>query len=181
MANVLPPEVIRRWNREAAGRLALATSVMTVFATLVCALALLPPYIAARAERMAREELLKPLQQEEPQDNGQVSGRALKDTLASARRRLAELAEFNEPQPLGDVIARAAERRPTGVRVNAFHYTRGEDGSTLTIVGKAGNAEKIKEYADALRGREPFSKVNVPLTSLVNVDGSFSISATGKF
>ena len=180
MSNILPQELITTRNRQALVRALLVASIAAVFISCVVVLAVLPAYIDARVERIAREEGLQAL-------GGNPSGAAAKgrterETLDVARRRAESLEHIGKKQRVADAIALAVESRQSGVTVKSFNYVRKMNEGTLEIAGTVSDRLILKEYTDRLKGKDPFSKVAVPIGSLAKVEGGlFSLTATGVF
>lgn len=182
MANVIATENLHSQNRELLGRLILTASVICILGALITLLSLLPAYIDARTERVARETTLSAFKMVF-QKNGEVPmGNVDKDILTKARSRIKALEHIGKTQRVGEAIALVIERRPRGVQIHTLNYTKNDKVSTLDIIGTVADRAVLKEYAGAFKGKDPFSEAIIPLSSLARLGGgAFSLSVIGEF
>lgn len=183
MANVITPQELRAWNREATGRFALATGIIVAIASVFAALAIFPAYIEVRTERMNREAALQAVQDETEQAaKSAAGGKVDRNTLSAVRKRLQAFEYFSKEQQIAEAIAFVVERRPKGMEIRSFNYVHKDGAGTLDIAGSIADRAALKPYAEQFKDKEPFSRATIPITSLARLEGgTFSLAISGSF
>ncbi|MBI4067818.1 hypothetical protein HY413_00210 [Candidatus Kaiserbacteria bacterium] len=176
MANLIPQEQLKTQSRAMVGRAVLTGALLCFFASIAVIFGLVPAYMRAHTERIAKAEALAALQSAKDND------RSDREILLAMRKRTAALGTIGKKAELSVAFSMLLSNRPKGVALRTFVYGRKDGASTLSVSGAASDPSAFRAYSEALKGKAPIDKVTVPLTSLANIEGgAFTITASGSF
>ncbi len=167
MANVLPPDALKKISGIYRARFVFVSAVAVGALTALFVLALVPSFIV--------------LSTAVPPAHSVAAEGAAPDSRAAARAQ-ALVGQFtpalSSTTSPAAIFAAAIGARPSGVTINhlAFTVAQAGRGAELLLAGKAPR-EKIGEYRDALSAHPLFASVTVPVSSLVGTEsGDFSMT-----
>lgn len=170
MSNVLTKEELRRVRKQFRLRCILVGGAMLALGATLAILALTPAFIFLRMAESALES-----------SQVEMSATAKSDQAAHVR----SLAIVNSLKPVvgatttpAGVISRALTHKPSGVRITALNYTKGQ----LVLSGISSNRQATGAFRDALDVDEYFTSVALPVAALVGAqEGRFTITLRGNF
>ncbi len=173
MSNVLPNEAKKAvWGMYRA-RFIIAGSYVALCTAGLCALSLLPSYLALHAV-------------ESPPVASSTSLKVASDTdraaIASIRAILTALAPLATATTSPTAaISQALSLRPSSISVDHITYSGGNPG-TIVVVGSAATREAINGYRQALAADPQWKSVSIPVGDLTGAPGArFSLSLSGDF
>ncbi len=155
-------------------RFAIAGSFVALSAAGLCALALLPSYLALHAGDVAHSA------SSTPQGAANEADRAAIQSIQTMLKSLAPLTATSTPTA---AIARALSLRPSGIVVDHITYSTSAAGSSMImLVGSTATREAINAYKQALSADSRWKNVSVPIGDLTGDPGArFSITLSGAF
>ena len=173
MSNLLPREAQKaRWSMYRA-RFIIAGSLVALAVAALCALALLPSYLALHPGLSTGDASSAPEKVADAKDR-------------EAIRRIQSLLGVLSPLVAAtttptSAITQALSLRPLTVKINHIVYTRGSEG-TIMLVGSSAAREAINGYRQALAADPLFKTVSIPVGDLTGAPGGqFSLSLSGDF
>lgn len=170
MSNILPNDAKRSaWSMYRA-RFIIAGSLVALFVAGLCALSLLPSYLALHAADLS----------------GTASDTSAKTTSDTDRAAIASLRTMlTSLSPLvaattspSQAIAQALSLRPSTISVDHVTY----EGGSIVLTGVASTREAIKGYRQALSVDPHWKSVSIPIGDLTGAPGArFSLTLSGNF
>ena len=172
MSNILPREAKKAvWSMYRI-RFAVVGSFVALSAAGLCALSLLPSYLALHAGGATNSA------SSTPQSVANGADRAAIQSIQTMLKVLAPLTATSTPT---SVITQALSLRPSGVVVDHVTYSGGVSG-TVMLVGSTATREAINAYKQALSADPRWKTVSVPIGDLTGEPGArFSITLSGAF
>ncbi len=173
MSNILPRDAQRAVNAMFRARAILAGSLLAIAIAALCALTLLPSYLAlhtGEGSGVASSTIPKAVNTED------------REAIARVRSALAALSPVVSATttPL-TAIEHALSLRPSTISITRISYTAGKQG-TLMLVGSAATREAISGYRQALAADPLFKTASIPVSDLTGAPGAqFSLTLTGNF
>ncbi len=173
MSNLLPDDAKKEiWSMYRA-RFTVAGSYIAILAALLCALSLLPSYLALHADAGAGATSSTSSNKATDTDHAAIV--AVQSIVASLSPIVAATTS-----PAA-AIAEALSLRPSGITVDHITYSGGDPG-TIMLVGSAATREAINGYRQALSADPHFKSVSVPVGDLAGAPGGrFSLTLSGTF
>lgn len=172
MSNILPREAKKAVWRMYRVRFMIAGSLVALFAAALCALSLLPSYLALHAAEATRSASSTPQS---------VANNADRAALLSIQNMLKALSPVIATTTPTSAIIQALSLRPSGITVDHITYSAGNPG-TLVLVGSTATREAIKGYRQALLSDSRWKTVSAPIGDLTGEPGArFSITLSGSF
>jgi len=173
MSNILPNEAKQAvWSMYRV-RFIIAGSYVALFVAGLCALALLPSYLALHTADVGSAASTT---------SSKVTSDTDRAAIASIRTMLTSLvplvAATTSPTA---AIAQALSLRPSTILVDHITYAGGNPG-TIMITGSAATREAINGYRQALSADTHFTTVSIPIGDLTGAPGArFSLTLSGAF
>ena len=153
-------------------RFAIAGSFVALSAAALCALALLPSYLALHAGDATNSA------SSTPQSVANEADRAAIQSIQTMLKTLAPLTATSTPT---SAIIQALSLRPSGITVDHITYSGGNSGMIM-LVGSTATREAINAYKQALSADSRWKTVSVPIGDLTGDPGArFSITLSGAF
>lgn len=154
-------------------RFIVAGSLMALIAAALCVLALLPSYLALRADGAGNSA---------PTTASKAATEADRAAIASLRAVLTSLSPLVAATTTPTAaIGKALSLRPATISIDHVTYTGGDSG-TIMLVGSAATREAINGYRQALAADPYFKTVSIPVGDLAGAPGArFSLSLSGDF
>ena len=153
-------------------RIAIAGSFVALSAAALCALALLPSYLALHAGDATNSA------SSTPQSVANEADRAAIQSIQTMLKTLAPLTATSTPT---SAIIQALSLRPSGITVDHITYSGGNSGMIM-LVGSTATREAINAYKQALSADSRWKTVSVPIGDLTGDPGArFSITLSGAF
>lgn len=174
MSNILPHEAKKAvWSMYRV-RFIIAGSLMALLAAGLCALSLLPSYLALHAADIASaaSSTTPPKVATDADRAAIVSLRALLTSLSPL------IAGTTSPST---VITQALSLRPSTILIDHITYAGGNPG-TIIIAGSAATREAINGYRQVLSADSHWKSVSIPIGDLTGEPGArFSLTLSGSF
>ncbi len=173
MSNILPKEAKKAVRSTYRARFIVAGSFTALFVAGLCALALLPSYLALHAGDVAGIPM-------------STSTKAVSDAdrsaIASIRTMLASLSPILVATTTPTVaMTKVLSLRPSTITIDHLTYSEGDPG-TIVVTGSAATREAINGYRQALSSDPLFKSVSVPIGDLTGEPGArFSLTLSGAF
>ncbi|MSU73997.1 hypothetical protein EXS56_02560 [Candidatus Kaiserbacteria bacterium] len=172
MSNILPREAKRRVWRMYRIRFMVAGSFVGLLASSLCALSLLPSYLALHASDTARSA------SSTPQSVANDTDRAAILSIQTMLKVLSPVIATSTPT---SVIIQALSLRPSGITVDHITYSAGHPGMII-LTGSTATREAINGYRQVLSADSHWKTVSVPIGDLTGEPGArFSITLSGAF
>lgn len=155
-------------------RFMIAGSLVSLFVAGLCALALLPSYLAIHAADIQNAATSTSAKTASDADRASVSAtRIMLESLSPI------LTATTTPSV---VITKILSLRPPTIRIDHLTYSGGDQGTTV-VTGSAATREAINGYRQALSSDALFKTVSVPVGDLTGAPGArFSLTlTTGAF
>ena len=172
MSNILPRETKKAVWAMYRTRFAIAGSFVALSAAALCALALLPGYLALHAGDATSSA------SSTPQRVANEADRAAVQSIQTMLKILAPLTATSTPT---SAIIQALSLRPPGITVDHITYSGGGSGMVM-LVGSTATREAINAYKQALSADSRWKTVSVPIGDLTGDPGArFSITLSGAF
>lgn len=153
-------------------RFIIAGSLVALLAAALCALSLLPSYLALHATGSESAPL------------GALSGgtsaedRAAISSIQAMLKALSPLASTTTPTAL---IARALSLKPSAISIDHITYSSGNP-ATVILMGSAATREAINGYRQALSADAHWKTVSIPIGDLTGEPGArFSLTLSSAF
>ncbi|MBI5457574.1 hypothetical protein HY971_02515 [Candidatus Kaiserbacteria bacterium] len=173
MSNILPKEAKKAvWNTYRA-RFIVAGSFTALFVASLCALSLLPSYLALHAGDVAGVPT-------------STSTKAVNDADRSAIASIRTILTSLSPVLVATTTPTAAitkvlSLRPSTITIDHLTYS-GDEPGTLVVTGSAATREAINGYRQALSSDPLFKMVSIPIGDLTGEPGArFSLTLSGAF
>lgn len=171
MANILPPDRLKRLRKTQWARLLLAFGAVATTLGIIALASLIPSYLTIRLGPRAPESASE---------------------LKNASSTIAVTEVQNLVTILGPLIATtttsmeairsAVAPHPSGVHIDRIEFSKGTVASTIVIGGVADASSNIEAYRALLAADRRFSQVSVPVNALAGATkGRFAITITGRF
>lgn len=173
MSNILPHEAKKAVWRMYRLRFIIAGSLVALLAAGLCALSLLPSYLALHAADV--ESTASTTSSKVASDTDRAAIAFVRTTLTS----LAPLVAATTTPT--DAITQALSLRPSTILIDHITYAGGNP-STIMIIGSAATREAINGYRQALSADPHFTTVSIPIGDLTGAPGArFSLTLSGAF
>ncbi len=172
MSNLLPNEAKKHVWRMYRVRFVIAGSLVALLAAGLCALSLLPSYLALHAAKTVN-----------PPPGAPVSGASEADraAISSIQTMIKALSPLVATTTPTEAIVRALSLRPSGISIDHITYSAGNP-ATIILMGSAATREAINGYRQTLSGDPRWKTVSVPIGYLTVEPGArFSITLSGTF
>lgn len=173
MANLLPPQELKRVRRHFRDRMIGTGSLVAIVCGLGALLALLPVYLSVRITGSPPESVIAADTFSEERDREEIARarlliRDLETATATSTSALVIFGEIFDARPSGTIITNAS-------------LARGKDG-TITLAGTSASRDDINAYRNALDENARFESVAVPIGVLAGTAGkTFTMTIKGKF
>lgn len=173
MSNILPKDARLAVRSMYRARFIVAGSFVVLFVAGLCALALLPSYLAIHAADIQNVATSTSAKTASDADRAMVSSvRTMLESLSPV------LTATTTPSVL---ISKILSVRPPAIRIDHLTYSGGDPG-TIVVTGSAATREAINGYRQALSSEPLFKTVSVPVGDLTGAPGArFSLTLTGAF
>ncbi len=153
-------------------RFMIAGSLVGLCAAGLCALSLLPSYLALHAGEGARSV------SSTPQSVANETDRAAILSIQTMLKALSPVIATSTPT---SAIIQALALRPSGITIDHITYSAGNLGMIM-LVGSTATREAINGYRQALSADPHWKTVSVPIGDLTGEPGArFSITLSGAF
>ncbi len=153
-------------------RFIIAGSLVALLAAALCALSLLPSYLALHATGIVSAP------------SGALSGGTSdtdRATISSIQAMLKALSPLVATTTPTDVIARALSLKPTAISIDHITYSGGNP-ATIILMGSAATREAINGYRQTLSADSHWKTVSIPIGDLTGGPGArFSITLSSAF
>lgn len=172
MANLLPPNGLKRARGFYRSRLIFTGSVMAIVCACIAILSLLPVYVIVSGADVPEDKDAEATLQESADREDIAQARLLLKALQpTATTSISVLSIWQE------IIS----ARPAGTFITSLSLKRGEDGE-IVIGGASLSREDVNSFREALSRNPRFRSVNLPLSALVGASGApFDITLRGTF
>lgn len=172
MSNILPREAKKAIWRMYLIRFTIAASLVGLFVAALCALSLLPSYLALHASDIS--VVASDASQTSVSDADRTALLSIQTTL----KALSPLIATSTPSA---AITRALSLRPAGITIDHITYSTGNP-SMIMLVGSTATREAISGYRQALSNDSHWKTVSIPIGDLTGEPGArFSITLSGTF
>ncbi len=172
MSNILPHEAKKAVWRMYRIRFIIAGSLVGLLAAALCALSLLPSYLALHATGTINSNSSAAAIETVDADRAAVS------SIQTMLKALSPLLATTTPTT---AIARALSLKPSGVTIDHITYSYGNP-VTVMLMGAAATREVINGYRQALSGDSRWKMVSIPIGDLTGEPGArFSITLSDAF
>ena len=173
MSNILPKDARLAVRSMYRARFIVAGSFVALFVAGLCALALLPSYLAIHAADIRDVPASSSTKTASDADRASVSSiRTMLESLSPV------LTATTTPSV---VITKILSLRPPTIRIDHLTYSGGNPG-TIVVTGSAATREAINGYRQVLSSDPFFKTVSVPVGDLTGAPGArFSLTLTNAF
>jgi len=172
MSNILPKEAKQEIWKMYRARFTVVGSLVALLTAGLCALALLPSYLALHAAETEKSSTSTPKT---------IATEADRAAVASLQNTLEALSPLISTTTPTATVIQALSLRPAGITIDHITYSGGNP-ATIMLVGAAATRESINGYRQALSGDSHWKTITVPVGDLTGEPGArFSITLSGNF